>query len=137
LGDSGSYVLALICGYFLIEIYFINTKISPFFIVLLFWYPCFENFFSILRKFTQNKSPTRPDDNHLHQLIYYYIRNKKILRSFNVNNISSFFILSYNLIIFLIAATNPYNTQLQIILIIFNIFNYLIVYFKLFQYRSS
>ena len=52
MGDSRSYVLGLICGYFLIEIYAFGPNISPFFIVLLLWYPCFENLFSILRKFS-------------------------------------------------------------------------------------
>ena len=137
MGDSGSYVLALISGYFLIEIYSINSKFSPFFIVLLLWYPCFENLFSILRKLIQNKSPTGPDDNHLHQLIYYYINKKKILGIFNSNNISSFLVLFYNLIVFTIAATDPHNTKFQILLIIFNISIYSIMYFKLFHFRNS
>ena len=57
MGDSGSYVLGLICGYFLIKIYEINQEISPYFIVLLLWYPCFENLFSIIRKFSLKNLP--------------------------------------------------------------------------------
>ena len=41
MGDSGSYVLGLICGYLLINIHQSNPSISSFFIVLLLWYPCF------------------------------------------------------------------------------------------------
>ena len=50
LGDSGSYSISFIVGYFLIFIYNKATFISPYFIILLLWYPCFENLFSIIRK---------------------------------------------------------------------------------------
>ena len=50
LGDSGSYLLGVSMGSMLIFIYKEISFISPFFIVLLLWYPCFENLFSILRK---------------------------------------------------------------------------------------
>ena len=74
LGDSGSYTLSLFTGYFLVLVYNNNQNISPFFIALLLWYPCFENLFSILRKFNFNKSPLKPDNKHLHQLIYIYLK---------------------------------------------------------------
>ena len=50
LGDSGSYLLGVSIGSILIFIYKEISFISPFFIVLLLWYPCFENLFSIIRK---------------------------------------------------------------------------------------
>ena len=50
MGDSGAYVLGTICGYLLIKVHGENQEISPYFIILLFWYPCFENLFSIIRK---------------------------------------------------------------------------------------
>ena len=49
LGDGGSYVIGFVLGYILIAVYNQNI-ISPFFIILLIWYPCFENLFSIIRK---------------------------------------------------------------------------------------
>ena len=76
LGDSGSYTLAIICGYFLIKVYEGNQEISPYFIVLMLWYPCFENLFSIIRKFNSKTSPARADNNHLHQLIFFYVKKK-------------------------------------------------------------
>ena len=45
LGDSGSYLLGFSFSIFLISIYELNKNISPFFIVLLLWYPSFENLF--------------------------------------------------------------------------------------------
>ena len=51
LGDNGAYLIGLIFSICLIDFYNDNhTSISPFFIVLLLWYPAFENLFSILRK---------------------------------------------------------------------------------------
>ena len=79
LGDSGSYLLSFIAGVVLIKIYNENQNISPFFIVLLLWYPAFENLFSILRKFKFKLSPVLPDTQHLHQLIFIFIKKKNII----------------------------------------------------------
>ena len=137
MGDSGSYSLGLLCGYFLIKIYEVNQEISPYFIILLLWYPCFENLFSIIRKFSFKKSPISADNNHLHQLVFFYIQKKKIIKNFNLNNISSFLIIFYNLLIFTVALMDPSNSRLQIILVLINILVYLIVYFKIiiFKYK--
>ena len=89
MGDSGSYVLSLLSGYFLIKIYEMNPQISPFFIVLLLWYPCFENLFSIIRKFSLKRSPVNADNNHLHQLIFFYFKKKLVFKNLNINNISA------------------------------------------------
>ena len=72
LGDSGSYLLGFIFGFELINFYN-QSEVSPFFIILLLWYPCFEMLFSIFRKLNFNKSPLRPDSKHFHQLLYYLI----------------------------------------------------------------
>ena len=137
MGDSGSYVLGLICGYLLINIHQSNPSISSFFIVLLLWYPCFENLFSILRKFIFKRSPTKADNNHFHQLVFFYIRKKIRLKSLDPNNFSSYLIILYNFFVFSIGSTDPSNTQLQIILIIFNILVYLTIYFRLFIFKYS
>ena len=50
LGDSGSYLLGFSFAVFLIDIYNSNQNVSPFFIVLLLWYPCYENLFSIIER---------------------------------------------------------------------------------------
>ena len=75
-GDSGAYIISYLFGYILIEFSNNNTNVSPIFIVLLLWYPAFENLFSILRKQKIKKSPLKPDFKHLHQLIYNYLKKK-------------------------------------------------------------
>ena len=50
---------------------------SPFFIALLFWYPAFENLFSILRrKFYQGKNVKYADNLHLHHLLFNVLKQK-------------------------------------------------------------
>jgi UDP-N-acetylmuramyl pentapeptide phosphotransferase/UDP-N-acetylglucosamine-1-phosphate transferase len=44
LGDNGSYSLGFFLGFILIKIYNLNDNLSPYFIILLLWYPCFEKF---------------------------------------------------------------------------------------------
>ena len=56
IGDSGSYLLGFIYSVLLLNIYHENSYISPYFIILLLWYPCFENLFSIIRKYRFKKS---------------------------------------------------------------------------------
>ena len=136
LGDSGSYLLGLFFSIFLILIYKWNPNISPFFIILLLWYPSFENLFSILRKNIFKKSPMSPDTKHLHQLIFYFIKKKMRSRKIiHANIISASLINFYNLLIFYLSIKFIYNSQIQIVLILFNIIVYLYIYFKLFILR--
>lgn len=135
MGDGGAYVLGLFCGYLLVKTYEMNPYFSPYFIVHLLWYPCFENLFSILRKFSLKRSPINPDNNHLHQLIFFYLKKKLSLNKYKINNISSFIIIFYNLSIFSVSLINPSSSQFQISLILLNIIIYLLVYFKLFNFR--
>ena len=76
LGDSGSYLLSFFIGYILILIYNGNLIFSPFFIVLLLWYPCFENLFSIIRKFRLKKSPVKPDNRHFHHFFVNFFKKE-------------------------------------------------------------
>ena len=135
MGDTGAYILGFFYGYLLIQIYADNQIFSPFFVILILWYPCFENLFSILRKFQLKKSPIKPDSNHLHQLLFFYLKKKYKLKSIFANNYGSLIILLYNLIIFNIGIQNITNTQHQIILLILNILIYCAAYFKLFTYK--
>jgi len=135
LGDSGSYILSFFFGYFLIFTYQSNQNISPFFFVLLLWYPCFEILFSIFRKFRLRKSPILPDNEHFHQLIFYYFDKRLQLKKKITNNFSSLVIIFFNILIFYLASLNIYYTSYQILLIIFNIFIYIFLYVRLLKFR--
>ena len=78
----------------------------------------------------------RPDSNHLHQLIFYFIKKKMNIRNtFNANIISANLINLYNFMILLLSINFISNSQIQIFLIIFNIIIYFFIYLKLFLLR--
>ena len=135
LGDSGSYFLGLTSGILLIILYNNIEKISPFFIVLLLWYPCFENLFSILRKYKFNSSPLKADNKHFHQLLFNYLKKKFNYSNLFTNNLSGILINLFNFIIFFIASKDIFNSRLQISLIFLCILIYGYLYFKLFNFR--
>jgi|TARA_B110000114_G_scaffold184968_1_gene230282 UDP-N-acetylmuramyl pentapeptide phosphotransferase/UDP-N-acetylglucosamine-1-phosphate transferase len=135
LGDSGSYLLGFNFSIFLISIYNWNQHISPFFIVLLLWYPSYENLFSIVRKNILNKSPMYPDAKHIHQLIFFYIKKRYKLDVFYSNTLTAQIINFYNLVIFSLGLNFITNSTIQILLIFFNVVTYSLIYFKLFKAR--
>ena len=135
LGDSGSYLLGFTFSIFLIQVYIENPQISPFFIIVLLWYPSFETLFSIIRKNIMKKSPMMPDSNHLHQQVFHVIYKKTKFNKFYSNLLSANFINLYNLIIFIISVIFFSNSQVQVLLILLNISLYTFTYFKLFIIR--
>jgi UDP-N-acetylmuramyl pentapeptide phosphotransferase/UDP-N-acetylglucosamine-1-phosphate transferase len=135
LGDSGTYLLSFFTGFLVIDIYNNNSLLSPFFVVLLLWYPCFENLFSIIRKFKLNKSPINPDTKHLHQLVFFFIFKKFKTKKNFANNFASISINIYNLILFYLGTLNMYNSQYLIVLIVSSVTIYTIIYLRLFKYK--
>ncbi len=67
LGDGAVYGLSFIIGFFLIQISMYDSKISPYFIANLLWYPAFENLFSIIRRSIYKKKI-------IYQIIFIYIK---------------------------------------------------------------
>ena len=135
LGDCGSYLLGFSTSIGLIYIYNLNQNISPFFIVLLLWYPCFETLFSIIRKNIMNKSALFPDSMHLHQHVFFIIKNKFKFKILLSNITSAFLINAYNLLIFAFSINYVSNSQVQILLIFLNVLLYSFIYFKTFVIR--
>ena len=136
LGDSGSYLLGFLYSLILVNFYIKNTSISPFFIILLLWYPGLENLFSIFRRSFIKKSPLNPDIKHLHQLIYEYFKkkvffNNKIL----INNFPGFLIILYNFIMMFFATFFILNSKILLLIIFFNISLYCYLYYLLIKKR--
>ena len=138
LGDSGAFLLGAAFGFMSIKLYLDNPeRISSFFIVLLLWYPAFENLFSIIRKFYFSKSPMYPDNNHLHQLLYFFLTKKLSWNQVLLNSGVGLLINFYNFIILFIGFTKLYHTQFMIFLIFVNLFVYILVYLGLFKFKNS
>jgi len=134
LGDGGAYLLGFIYSFKCISLYVFNPSISPFFITLILWYPAFEILFSILRKVNFNRSPIKPDSNHLHQLIYFYLNKKisnQVIRSNSVGIIMNIF----NFVFIFFSLMDIYNTQYQIILFVINISVYVFIYIRLLRFK--
>ena len=131
LGDGGSYFLGLLFALCLINTYQINNNISPYFIVCLLWYPAFENLFSILRKKNLSRSPLDPDTNHLHQIIFLYLKKNFNIKSIYLNTMTGMIINIYNLMCIVIATQFYSHTKTQILIITVNIIVYLFLYRKL------
>ena len=138
LGDSGAYSIGLILGFFLISVYQFNPHISPYFIILLLWYPCFELLFSVIRKFKFNYSPVRPDVHHLHQLIFFVLKKKFFKkRDLFANNLTSLIINFYNFVLFFIASKYYTKTDVQVILITLSVLIYTFVYQNLLKFKKK
>jgi len=130
-GDGGSYFFSALIGYILIDLYYLNTsKISPYYIALLLWYPAFENLFSLIRRINFKKKISYPDNLHLHHLIYQFFLNERIFEKKNVNQFSSLIILIFNLPSIIIGTIYFQKTKIIILLIFCNIFLYLFFYIK-------
>ena len=74
LGDNGAYLLAFFVSIILIDLSNNLKNLSPYYVANLLWYPAYETLFSIIRKVKNKKSPLKPDNLHLHQLIYQSIK---------------------------------------------------------------
>ena len=132
LGDSGAYILSLFVGLILIEISNVNNFISPYFIILLIWYPCFELLFSMTRRLMLNFYSYEPDTMHLHQMILRIISNNLKLKSNNLNHFLAASIINlYNLFILMISLNYNDKTNIMLVVIAINITVYISIYFVL------
>ena len=138
LGDGGSFLFGSFFGLIFVQLYLENiTKISSLFIVHVLWYPAFENLFSILRKFYFSKSPTQADNNHLHQLLYFFLIKKTDLNKILINNSVSVIINFCNFITIFIASTKPHHSQMIVTLILFNVIIYILIYLSLYRFKKN
>ena len=115
----------------------VNPQNFTIFHILLLWYPGFENLFSIIRKQRFKKSALKPDVYHLHQLIFYYFQKKNYFNKNYISTITGLSINFYNLLIFLFASMNPYNTILQFLLIFVSVLTYISLYLILIKFKNN
>jgi len=131
LGDSGAYLISFMVGYYLIDIANNNLIISPIFIVLLLWYPAFENFFSIFRKFFNKSHPSNPDNFHLHQLLFIFLKKRLNLGTDFINSLTGNIINFFNFITFCIGINFFSYSKYLTVLVFANILIYLSTYYLL------
>ena len=125
LGDGGSYLIGFFTAFYVINFISQNPLASPYFAVLILWYPCFENLFSISRKIYQNKSISDADNLHLHHNIFLFFKIKNLK---NLNNLSGL-VLNFSNFLLIFVGMNFFNsTKYLILLIILNMFIYTLSY---------
>lgn len=70
-GDAGAYLMGFLIAELAVILVHRNSEVSPWFALLLLFYPVWETLFSAFRrKFIAGSSPGAPDALHMHTLIY-------------------------------------------------------------------
>ena len=131
LGDGGAYLISFVAGVTLIKFSNDNYLVSPYYIVALLWYPAYENLFSIIRKKILKKTPSTPDNEHLHQFIYLYLDKLFNINKNFSNTLSGILICLYNLFYFLFIFDEYHQTETLAYSVIFNVLFYNLLYFLL------
>lgn len=126
LGDSGSYLLGSLIALNTIKVSHLVPSVSPFFFCSLLFYIFFEVFFSFIRKSLKRKSPLKPDNNHLHMLIFKYFNTRNNKSS---NPITSVVINLFYFILIIPAFLFKENALFSRYWFFLLLFVYLISYF--------
>jgi UDP-N-acetylmuramyl pentapeptide phosphotransferase/UDP-N-acetylglucosamine-1-phosphate transferase len=69
-GDGGAYFLGFAIATLAVLLVHRNSEISPWFALLVLWYPVWETVYSMVRRRVRGRSPADPDGLHLHTLVY-------------------------------------------------------------------
>jgi UDP-N-acetylmuramyl pentapeptide phosphotransferase/UDP-N-acetylglucosamine-1-phosphate transferase len=140
LGDNGNYFLSFFTSIFVIFLFNSYSSFNPIVVLNLLWYPAFENFFSILRRYFQNKKIFKPDNLHFHNLLnLFIIRLFKMKHEVNtLNNSATGVLINIFLSFFLLIAYLVYPSSVLLILCLFlSILFYLIFYFYFIYYLKK
>ena len=137
LGDNGAYLISFIFGIYLINLQSNINYISPYYIANLLWYPAYENFFSIIRKIKNSESPLKPDNKHLHQLLFIFLKKKLNMDVKILNSLTGIIINLFNCFIFFLATNHFWKTKYQISIIFLSLIVYNLLYIVLLSYNSK
>ena len=112
LGDSGAYLFAMLLGVWVINFFSMNSNISSWNALLIFFYPTTEVLYSFVRKVYQKKSPFKPDRGHLHLKVYDLIKTN--YKKPNLSNNLTTIYLSFFWIAPSLALPLVYDSQVLI-----------------------
>ncbi len=79
MGDSGAYLYGFFISLLVIIFFGKYPNTNPLAAVLILIYPCYELLFTFIRKIKNNIHPFKPDNDHLHTIIYKKHKNKNNL----------------------------------------------------------
>lgn len=90
LGDGGAYFTGAIIAALLIMLPVLNEQVSPFFCLLVVFYPTYELIRSAIRRFlVAGVHAFHPDNRHLHSVLFQYVSRLKALPSYAKNSTAS------------------------------------------------
>jgi UDP-N-acetylmuramyl pentapeptide phosphotransferase/UDP-N-acetylglucosamine-1-phosphate transferase len=69
LGDAGAYLIGYISIWTAISILWMAPQVSPFAVLLIFFWPVADTFLAIVRRLMYGTSVSKPDRLHFHQLV--------------------------------------------------------------------
>jgi UDP-N-acetylmuramyl pentapeptide phosphotransferase/UDP-N-acetylglucosamine-1-phosphate transferase len=95
LGDGGAYFQGHCLSWIGILLISRNPEITPWSVLLIFFWPVVETIYSIFRRIHKNKSSALADRAHFHQIIYDRVKNLKIFKSHSswANAFSTFLLI--------------------------------------------
>ena len=137
LGDNGAYLISFVFGIYLINLQSNINYISPYYIANLLWYPAYENFFSIIRKIKNSESPLKPDNKHLHQLLFIFLKKKLNMDVKILNSLTGITINLFNCFVFFLATNHFWNTKYKISITFLSLIVYNLLYIVLLSYNSK
>jgi len=131
LGDLGAYLFSALIGIWSIEFFAHYESFSSWNVLLILFYPTFEVIFSFVRKTNIGLSPFKPDNKHLHMLIYsYFLKNTN---SITANNLTTLSLLYFIILPLLLLPYVMYSHLYLFFTIIFLMFSYLFLYLLMFR----
>ena len=102
--------------------------VSPYYVASILWYPAFENLFSLSRRLLKKNKISSPDNKHLHQLIFLFIKSKNFINDKYLNTATAMIILMMNLPSFIFSSLMFTYTKGLVFIIFANIILYSLVY---------
>jgi len=133
-GDSGSYLFGSLVVLNVIKTNNYNPEISSFFFCTILFYLFFEVFFSFFRKILSKKSPLKPDSEHLHMLIFVFLKKKKY---FKKNNYVTSLLVNIFFCMMITPSLLIENNIFHLIWFFFSLFTYMCLYYFLLHLHKS
>lgn len=137
LGDGGAYMIGFLVAELSVLLVARNPQVSPWFPLLIAFYPIFETVFTIYRRvFVAKVHPGLPDAEHLHQLIYesivkYAVNGTCAHSKTKRNAMTSPFLWGITLLSVMLGSLFWNESAiLQLMLVVFGI-SYVLIYKKI------
>ena len=142
LGDGGAYFMGFMVAELAVLLVHRHAEVSPWFAVLLFFYPTMETAFSIYRrKVLQGVPMSSPDASHLHSLIFRRLMHsgkgeRQFLRRANRNPATSLYLWVLSSLAVIPAALFWNNTPVLLFFCAVFIGVYLWLYQSIVRFRT-